>query len=118
MIYLSFYVFVYFWILRSFQILISDAAIQAFLLVAIFFLQLDECLAVSGMGDGQPTLAPHADDVVVFGFQFFQKGGGTPAQFFLALTKAVGIEESDDGVDNQQIERRVAQGLQPHWCRG
>ena len=63
----------------SFQILISDAAIQAFLLVAIFLLQLDEGLAVAGMTDFQSALAPHPDDIVVFGLQLFQKAGGTQA---------------------------------------
>ena len=93
------------------QIFIAEAAIKAFLLVTIFLFQLDERLAVTGMGGRQTALLPLADNVIVFGFQFFPKGSGPPAQRITSLVAAVSVEECHHGVDDEQINGTVAECL-------
>lgn len=77
--------------LISFQIFVSDAAIEAFLQVAIVLFQLDKSLAVSGMGGFQSTFLPHTDDVIVFWLQLFQERTGTLAEDFIGSMLAIGV---------------------------
>ena len=51
------------------QVFVTDAAAEAFLLVAVFLLQLDEGLAVAGVFHHQAALLPHPYYVVVLGLQ-------------------------------------------------
>ena len=87
--------------LLSFEIFISDATSQAFLLVAIFLFELDEGLAVACILHFQSALLPHSYDVVVLGAEGFEEIEGSVAIFLFPTMSAVGEENGDDGVDNQ-----------------
>ena len=65
---------------------------------------MDECLTVAGMGGLQTTFFPQPDDVVVFRFKLLQQVAGTFGEPFLAFVLAVGIEEGNHGIDNQQVD--------------
>ena len=93
------------------EIFVSDAAEQAFLRVAVVLFELDECLTVACMGGLQTTFFPQSDDVVVFRFKLLQQVAGTFGEPFLAFVLAVGIEEGNHGIDNQQVDGGVAEGF-------
>ena len=90
--------------------------------VAVFLLQLYERLAIPGVLYRQAAFLPHPYYVVVFSFQLLQKVEGAVAVFLLAPVPAVGKEDGNHGVDDEQIERergemllvtdaRVAEGI-------
>mgnify|MGYP000588605862 CR=1 FL=1 len=82
-----------------------------FFCVAVILFELDECLTVAGMGGLQTTFFPQPDDVVVFRFKLLQQVAGTFGEPFLAFVLAVGIEEGNHGIDNQQVDGGVAEGF-------
>ena len=86
------------------QVFVTDAAAEAFLLVAVFLLQLDEGLAVAGVFHHQAALLPHPYYVVVLGLQLLQEVEGTVAEFLFSAVPAVGEEDGDYRVDDEQIE--------------
>lgn len=63
------------------------------------------------MGGLQTTFFPQSDDVVVFRFKLLQQVAGTFGEPFLAFVLAVGIEEGNHGIDNQQVDGGVAEGF-------
>ena len=87
------------------QVFVTDAAAEAFLLVAVFLLQLDEGLAVAGVFHHQAALLPHPYYVVILGLQLLQEVEGTVAEFLFSAVPAVGEEDGDYRVDDEQIER-------------
>lgn len=93
------------------EIFIPDAAEQAFLRVAVVLFELDKGLAVAGMGSGEATFLPQADDVIVFRFQLFQQVAGSFDEPFFPFVLSIGIKERHHGVDNQQVDGSIAESL-------
>ena len=80
------------------------AAIETFTLITILFPQLDKCLTIPGILHLQSALLPHPYYVVILGLQLLQEVEGAVAVFLLAPVPAVGKEDGNHGVDDEQIE--------------
>ena len=56
-------------------------------------------------------MLPHTDNVVVLGLQLFQEVKGKVAELFLLTVTAYGKKHRDGRIDEQQVERAVAEML-------
>ena len=78
----------------------AEAAAQAVAPVAVFFLELYECLRVAGRLHGQAALLPQAGDVIILRLQLVQQVDGAVAQLLLLAVAAYGsyyrLGEYDD----------------------
>ena len=95
----------------SLEVFIPDAAAEAFLPVAVFLLQLYERLAIPGVLHRQPAFLPHPYYVVILSLQFLQEIEGAVAVFLLAPVPAVGKEDGNYGVDDEQVQRERGEML-------
>ena len=95
------------------QVFVTKAAMKASPGIAVLFFQLDERLRIGCMGGFDPRTVPHAGNVVIFGFEFFQKCQGTFAQAFVAPVLTVSIQERSDRINQDQVQTFVADGFAP-----
>ena len=93
------------------EIFVPDAAEQAFLRVAVVLFELDKGLAVAGMGSGEATFLPQADDVIIFRFQLFQQVASPFDEPFFPFVLSIGIKKRHHGVDNQEVDGCIAESL-------
>ena len=87
------------------QVFVAETTSQTIFLVAIFLLELDECLAIARVGYLQSALLPHSHDVVVLSLELFKQVERQVAKFVFALVSPVGEEHGNGGVDDEQVQR-------------
>ena len=90
---------------------IAESAVQAVAPVAVFLFQLDECLRVGRAVYLDAAFGPLPRDVVVFRLDGFEQLQGPLAEGVQAVRLSVGVEQGDDGVDDDEVHRAGRQLL-------
>ena len=87
----------------AFENVVSDAALETGSIMAILAVELEECLALGGIGRLHARGRPAADDGVVLGRKLGKQRDGLILVLLLTMDTTIDEEQRHPGIDDEEL---------------